>query len=150
VTTGRSGSGHKRVQRTLYPLSGTGRIATNDNEFKNIYYNFLFTTILFFVFFLVLFSDFDKINTGMVAVAHAGHASSGTSTVSRPTPAPDDGPVSAHPGKRAPPNAVPAAPRLPGRRSASAPPPTAPGAVPIRPRAADHSDNWTSQSSSSI
>jgi len=64
----------------------------------------------------------------------------------RPTPAP----VSAHPGKRAPPNAVPAAPRLPGRRAASAPPPTAPGAVPIQPRAADHSDNWTSQSSSSI
>jgi hypothetical protein len=75
----------------------------------------------------------------------------------RPTPAPDDGPVSAHPGKRAPPNAVPAAPRLPGRRSASAPPLTAPGAiplgpgaVPIQPRAADHSDKWTSQSSSSI
>jgi hypothetical protein len=75
----------------------------------------------------------------------------------RPTPAPDDGPVSAHPGKRAPPNAVPAAPRLPGRRSASAPPPTAPGAIPlgpgaapIQPRAADNSDNWTSGSSSSI
>jgi hypothetical protein len=39
----------------------------------------------------------------------------------RPTPAPDDGPVaSAHPAKRAPPNAVHAAPRLPGRRPASA------------------------------
>ena len=56
---------------------------------------------------------------------------------------PDNGSLSAHPRKRAPPNAVPAAPRLPGRRPLSAPPPTAPGAVPIRPEAVGNSDRWT-------
>jgi len=53
------------------------------------------------------------------------------------------------PREKGAPNAVPAAPRLLGRRAASVPPPTAPGDAPIQPRAADHSDNWTSQSSSS-